>query len=210
MSVQKNLVWNGSAWVEFVSQVWNGSAWVNSHDTVWNGSSWIQIPNWQAAGPYPAVAMTSPTAPAPYQCSSSTNYNTGTYREWRAFNQTNANDYCWLSGNNDTAPWIRLYMGGVALRNIYILLTNRNSSAVNGIYAANIQGSNDGANWATIGSISGRNGDTSNLQTAHYCWNSDDTYTWVRLCPTDWRNRTSGSNNYVAVGELAIYGQIAA
>ncbi len=205
MAVRKSFVWNGSAWAECTPFVWNGSAWAIQHTNVWNGSGWLEISNWVNAGPYPTVAMTSTNTPTPFQCAASSNYNTSTYREYRAFNRDNSNDYCWLSSSSDSAPWLSLYMGGAALINIYIVLTNRNSTAVAGIYAANIQGSNDNTNWMTIGDISGRNGDTVNYSSTHYCWNSDDAYTWVRICPTNWRGKPS----YVAIGEMTVYGQVA-
>lgn len=208
MSVAKNVVWNGSSWVESIPYVWNGSAWAEAHSVVWNGSAWVQIPNWKPSGRYPPVALTSNMGPPPYQCAYSSQYNTSTYAGYRAFNLVNSDDYAWLSSSSDVAPWIGLYLGGASLKSIYITLANRPTGSVNGVIAASIQGSLDAANWYTIGSISGRDGSTPGYQSIHYCTNDDDTYTWVRILISNWLNKNGGGNQYVAIGEMNIYGLV--
>ena len=205
MSVAKNCVWNGSGWADAIPHVWNGSAWVKTHTNVWNGSGWVQIPNWESNGPYPGVPMTSNTAPSPFTVQRSSIYSSG-YEGYKAFNQDYSDAVGWAATGTDTSPWIRCCFA-TSLRSIRIRLCNRTrSSLVNGVIDAVISGSNDGTNWTQIGSIAGRDGGTSAYASDHYCWNSEDTYSWVQLSPTNWVNKTASGDKYVAIGEIYIYG----
>lgn len=205
MSVPKNCIWNGGGWVDAIPYVWNGAAWVMAHSNVWNGGGWVQIPNWEWSGPYPSAAMTANNAPSPFLVERSSIYSSG-YEGYKAFNQSYSDAIGWAATGTDSSPWIRCKFA-TPLRSIMITLCNRTrSSMVNGVIDSGIYGSNDGINWTQIGSISGRDGGTSAYASNHWCWNSEDTYTWLQLSPTNWANKTASSDKYVAIGEIYIYG----
>jgi len=170
---------------------------------------WVLFPNWTASGPYPLNALTANNAPSPYVAAASSNYS-ATYAAWKAFNQSYADANGWCGTDADTSPWISLYFQE-PLKDIYVTLRNRTrASLVNGVKAATIYGSNNGTNWDSIGSFSGRDGATSAYGSTHYCSNPDTAYTYLKLVPTDWERRTQSSDKYCAIGELYIYGKKAA
>jgi hypothetical protein len=174
----------------------------------WAYPGGVRIPRWvDTGGQYPPSAMTSDSSVG-YTCSAST-VNSATYAAWKAFNKSLVSPDSWVSANADsTSPWLRIYLGGNALKNIYVHLYNRTrSSLVNGIIAASLQGSDDGTNWYEIGTISGRDGATSAAGTAHYCTNYNDTYTWFRIVASNWTGKGSASP-YCAIGELYIFGRV--
>jgi len=176
---------------------------------LWAYVNGVRIPHWVAAAKRPTVNMTSNTTPAPYVADRSSRYGPN-YEAWKAFNTDIADQYGgWVSDSTDPQPWIQLRMD-VGLKNIYIVIKNRQrSTLVNGAKAGIIYGSDDGANLVQIGSFSGRNGATSALATTHYCNNYNDSYQYVRLVITDWERKGMSTDKYMAIGELEVYGKIA-
>lgn len=186
-----------------------GGVWTLCHLYQRISGTWVLFPNWTAAGDYPLSALTSNTAPSPYVAAASSQYSS-TYAPWKAFNKSYADANGWAALNTDTSPWVSLYFAE-PLKDIYITLYNRTrASLVNGIIAATIQGSSDGSSWATIGSISGRDGVTSAYGSTHYCNNDDVAYSYIKLVITDWDRRAASTDKYATIGELYIYGKKAA
>lgn len=147
----------------------------------------------------PAAAMTSANSQNCVVTASSE--NSSSYAAWKAFDKANSNQYGWASKQTDSNKWIQIRMD-VALKNITVTITNRNSAAsiVNGIISGSIQGSNDGSAWTTIATISGRDGATAGASTTHECGN-ETAYSYVRI-----KSASSTNNSYVAVGEIIIKG----
>ena len=198
--------WNTS--VDYIPWINDGGVWKETHAWVNAGGVWTEMPNWKSAGPYPLSAMTANNAPSPYVAACSSEYSSG-YTAWRAFNKSNDTATGWAAAEGRSSDWISLYFG-TPLKNIRITLYNRTrASLVNGVIAATIQGSNDGSAWTNIGTISGRDGDTSALGTTHDCNNYNDTYTYIRLNITDWNNKNASADDYVAIGEIYVYGKAA-
>lgn len=147
----------------------------------------------------PAAAMTSANS---QNCVvSASSENSSSYAAWKAFDKANSNQYGWASKQADSDKWIQIRMD-VALKNITVTITNRNSAAsiVNGIISGSIQGSTDGSTWTTIATISGRDGATAGASTTHECGNKI-AYSYVRI-----KSASSTNNSYVAVGEIIIKG----
>ena len=147
----------------------------------------------------PAAAMTSANSQNCVVTASSE--NSSSYAAWKAFDKANSNQYGWASKQADSDKWIQIRMD-VALKNITVTITNRNSAAsiVNGIISGSIQGSTDGSTWTTIATISGRDGATAGASTTHECGN-ETAYSYVRI-----KSASSANNSYVAVGEIIIKG----
>lgn len=147
----------------------------------------------------PVAAMTSANSQNCVVTASSE--NSSSYAAWKAFDKANSNQYGWASKQTDSNKWIQIRMD-VALKNITVTITNRNSAAsiVNGIISGSIQGSTDGSTWTTIATISGRDGATAGASTTHECGN-ETAYSYVRI-----KSASSTNNSYVAVGEIIIKG----
>lgn len=154
---------------------------------------------------HPTVALTANSSNG-YVTTAST-YNSSTYAAWKAFNKEYSSAYGWVSkaSSTDSSPHIKLYIPS-AVNIVKVSIANRtHASYVNGVIAATIQGSVDGSTWTTICTISGRDGATSALLTDHECIDTGTLYQYVKINPTNWKNKgVSGGNSYVAIGEIYI------
>lgn len=154
---------------------------------------------------YPTVALTANSSNGYTAAASSENSNS--YAAWRAFNKSYGDRYGWVSKtrSTDSSPYIQIKLPS-AQRIAKISIANRTFSIVNGVIAATVTGSNNGSNWTTICSITGRNGSTSGLLTEHECTDTGTAYQYVRVKPTNWYNynNSSTSDRYVAIGEIYI------
>lgn len=152
---------------------------------------------------HPTVALTADSSNG-YVASAST-ANSTSYAAWKAFDKTYSNAYGWVSKETDTSPYVQLKLPN-ALKIAKVSIANRtHASLVNGVIAATIQGSNNGSDWETIGTITGRDGATSGLLTDHECTGA--AYQYVRIKPTNWKNKNA-DEKYVAIGEIYIAGYL--
>jgi hypothetical protein len=203
MARARRIIYNGNqnTSVDYIPYLNEQKRWA-----YYNG---IRIPHWVWAAKRPTSAMTSNTAPSPFEVTRSSRYGAA-YEAYCAFDNKNSDAYGWVADSTDqTNPWIQLKMD-TGLKSIYIVLKNRlRSSLVNGVKSATIYGSDNGSTLVQIGSISGRDGATSALSTTHYCTNHNDSYQYVRLIVHDWDRRGQSTDRYLAIGEIEVYGKLA-
>lgn len=170
------------------------------------GFNWAAFGNLAAEGTpvivtRPQGAMTSNSSLS-CEASASTTYSSS-YPPWRAFDGSAATS--WASSTSESAPWIQLKMD-VALTNIQVSVYSRSQNASAGNHnptAGTVQGSNDGSNWAQIGSFSGWSEKNDGTLLGTIACNNETAYKYVRL------NITSrAGSDYAAVGYISIKGEI--
>ncbi|MFJ7648585.1 SPRY domain-containing protein [Lysinibacillus sp. NPDC097279] len=143
------------------------------------------------------LAMTSYTAPSPFEITSSGDFNSS-YACWKAFNGTNSGSGdSWLTTNGSPLGWIQVNFG---FRKIYnkISFTTRDYSDSNltAPKEFKILSSNDSLNWNQLTVISNQTGWKAN-ETRIFEFSNLRAYQYYRLQITE-ANYTA----YSAIGEL--------
>lgn len=183
----------------FSCRVFNNSSTARDIGLDWMA---VGVPQYDADAPIvlqrPVAAMTSNNSGG---CivTASTVYSSS-YPVWKAFDYKLSTS--WACSTSDTAPWIQIQMD-VAMKNIAVKIFARNSDYIQNPLAGNIQGSNDGSVWETIGSFSGWDSTATGKLLGTVECNNATAYQYVRI------NITShgGSQNYVAIGYITVNGE---
>lgn len=183
----------------FSCRVFNNSSTARDIGLDWMA---VGVPQYDADAPIvlqrPVAAMTSNNSGG---CivTASTVYSSS-YPVWKAFDYKLSTS--WACSTSDTAPWIQIQVD-VAMKNIAVKIFARNSDYIQNPLAGNIQGSNDGSVWETIGSFSGWDSTATGKLLGTVECNNATAYQYVRI------NITShgGSQNYVAIGYITVNGE---
>ena len=147
----------------------------------------------------PAAAMTSNDSQG---CIASASSTYSGYPAYKAFDKSIETRNSWAAQNGVLSAWIQLQMD-VALENIIVTITNRDSDWIDDPDTGTIQGSNDGESWVDLCTFEGRDNATSGHSTVHEC-NNSTAYCYVRINVS----RTNGGEGYVAVGDISIMGEL--
>lgn len=136
------------------------------------------------------------------------------YQEWRAFNKSYSDANAWASQSNPGAgAWIAIrldtpvYVTQIAFRNRTraTIVAGPNSTDIYSIASLPAQGAAfAGISKTLIGTITGTGSVSAGLSTLDF--DSTNSYQFLLFNPTSWD--TSGGNNYVAIGEIYVYGYL--
>lgn len=171
-----------------------------------NGDSAARSPSfyWFAMNMGGAMKVARPESPMTSDSSggcvaSASSTYSSSYPAWRAFDGSVGDS--WASTASDAAPWLQLAMD-VALKNISVEVSARQSTPVANPVSGAVLGSNNGTSWTQLKTFSGWSSTQSGgvLGTVN-CANAT-AYRYVRLRVD---SRTS-SSSYVAIGSMVVRG----
>ena len=152
-----------------------------------NGNS--VFPELSEATTHPTSALTSNTAPSPYRVYYSSYYS-NTYAAWKAFtNAVHTQGWASCSNNKNGTAWIALDLGnGNKIRDVKVILSNRNNTNVNGpnniaIFGTNTAPTNGGTSSFTeipsdaviLGSFTGLDGSAKSQEYVLDCVGNETT-----------------------------------
>lgn len=153
-------------------------------------------------------AMTSPTEPSGYSAFASSVYNgLAIYQPWYAFDKTNATEISdntkgyWVSGAAPTASspqWIEIRLPQPKPVTGYSVRNRNFASNVASANSWQLQGSNDGATWQVLHTVTGDTRNTAGLTRSFAIGSKTAAYSRFRLLIT----ARNGSDLFVAVSEL--------
>lgn len=159
-----------------------------------------------ASKTYPETAMTAANS---QNCvASSCETYSSSYAAWRAFDKSTTTN-AWATARGLSNAWIQLQMPQ-PLYNIVVTLTNRedHDTLSNGPITGIIEGSNDGAVYTQIGTITSRDGKTKGGTSTHVCNNGATGYQYVKMTFTDWDKTSDTSKTECCLGDCSITGKL--
>ena len=150
---------------------------------------------------YPAAGMTKNSNSQSCSVSASSTYS-DSYPAYLAFDYKN--DTCWASSKSATGPYVIIQMP-YALYDCTVTLKNRTHASYNigGFISGRIDGSNDGTNFTTLTTFSGRDGKTSGHQNSYALNNSTTAYKYIKVKADTW-DKTE--DTYACIGEMRVTG----
>lgn len=124
--------------------------------------------------------MTSNTAPAPFEASASSIYNS-TFNAWKAFNGTNvSNQDCWVTPNNIVNGWIQLNFGRNVKVNTVKLTSRFGGYETQSPKRFQILGSNDGISFDLLTEFNNQKNWITN-ETRKFIFFNEKEYQYYRI-----------------------------
>lgn len=150
---------------------------------------------------YPAAGMTKDSNSQSCTVSASSTYSSS-FPAYLAFDYNDST--CWASSKTATGPYVIIQMP-YALYDCTVTIKNRTHASYNigGFISGRIDGSNDGTNFTTLTTFSGRNGATSGYQNSYTLNNSTTAYKYIKVKADTW-DKTEGT--YACIGEMRVTG----